>query len=130
MCGIYLTNIPFEETVVKKKIEKIKFRGPDSTGYMHQESLSFAHLRLSIIDLDSRSNQPMVHNHLSIVFNGEIYNFLEIKKELIFKGYSFKTKGDTEVLLKAYNEWGQKMMNRVNGMFAFAIYNSNDNKVF
>ena len=130
MCGIYITNIPFKEVEVRNKISKIEFRGPDYTGYLRNNSISMAHLRLSIIDLESRSNQPMTYSNLSIVFNGEIYNFKEIRDELISKGYEFNTSGDTEVLLKAYEEWGQNMMGKINGMFAFAIHNATDNTIF
>ena len=130
MCGIYLTNLPFSMNEVKLKLEKIKFRGPDYTGVLQKKSLTFGHLRLSIIDLDPRSNQPMVYENLAIVFNGEIYNFIEIKNELITKGYDFETSGDTEVLLKAYLEWGEGMMSKLNGMFAFAIYNKSTETIF
>jgi len=130
MCGIYVTNLPFSKKEVKLKLEKIKFRGPDFTGVSQRKSLTFGHLRLSIIDLDLRSNQPMVYENLTIVFNGEIYNFIEIKNELITKGYDFKTSGDTEVLLKAYLEWGEGMTSKLNGMFAFAIYNESTETIF
>ena len=130
MCGIYLTNLPFSKKEVKLKLEKIKFRGPDFTGVLHKKPLTFGHLRLSIIDLDPRSNQPMVYQNLTIVFNGEIYNFIEIKNELITKGYDFKTSGDTEVVLKAYLEWGESMTSKLNGMFAFAIYNESTETIF
>jgi asparagine synthase (glutamine-hydrolysing) len=130
MCGIYLTNIPFKEEEIKQKLETIKFRGPDYTGVLQQEGLSFGHLRLSIIDLESRSNQPMVYDNFTIVFNGEIYNFKEVKEELIQIGYVFDTTGDTEVLLKSYCEWGEEMTNKINGMFAFAIYNKAANTIF
>lgn len=130
MCGIYLTNLPFTEEHVRTKLESIQFRGPDYTGIVKNSDLTFGHLRLSILDLDSRSNQPMVFENYTIVFNGEIYNFQEIKNELMGLGYTFNTTGDTEVLLKGYNEWGEGVVPKLNGMFAFAIYNSKTNKVF
>ena len=130
MCGIYLTNIPFAEEEVKSKLESIQFRGPDYTGIQKIADLTFGHLRLSILDLDVRSHQPMQFEELTVVFNGEIYNFLEIKKELIDLGYAFNTTGDTEVLLKGYKEWGEYIVPKLNGMFAFAIYNAATRKIF
>ena len=130
MCGIYLTNIPFGEEEVKSKLESIQFRGPDYTGIQKVGDLIFGHLRLSILDLDVRSHQPMQFEELTIVFNGEIYNFQDIKGELESLGYSFKTTGDTEVLLKGYAVWGEDIVPKLNGMFAFAIYNSTKQKIF
>lgn len=130
MCGIYLTNIPFAEEEVITKLESIQFRGPDYTGIKKKDDLIFGHLRLSILDLDMRSNQPMQHEDLTIVFNGEIYNFKEIKEELIEKGHLFTTTGDTEVLLKGFIEWGKDVLPKLNGMFAFAVYNSTTKKIF
>jgi asparagine synthase (glutamine-hydrolysing) len=130
MCGIYLTNIPFGEEEVKSKLESIQFRGPDYTGIQKVGDLIFGHLRLSILDLDVRSHQPMQFEDLTIVFNGEIYNFQEIKKELSDLGYIFNTTGDTEVLLKGYAVWGEDIVPKLNGMFAFAIYNSTKQKIF
>ncbi|RRJ89559.1 asparagine synthase (glutamine-hydrolyzing) [Paenimyroides tangerinum] len=130
MCGIYLTNIPFSEDQVNEKLDKIKYRGPDFTGILKKDSLTFGHLRLAILDLDARSNQPYVYKNLTIVFNGEIYNFLDIKNELIKIGFEFETTSDTEVLLIGYYHWGKAILDKLNGMFAFAIYDSITNKVF
>jgi asparagine synthase (glutamine-hydrolysing) len=130
MCGIYLSNIPFTEEEVKDKLETIQFRGPDYTGIKKVDELTFGHLRLSILDLDVRSHQPMLFEYFTIVFNGEIYNFQQIKKELIALGYTFNTTGDTEVLLKGYKEWGEGIVPKLNGMFAFAIYNAKTRKIF
>lgn len=130
MCGIYLTNIPFVEEEVKEKLESIKFRGPDYCGLQKVGDLTFGHLRLSILDLDVRSHQPMQFEELTIVFNGEIYNFQDIKQELVSLGYIFKTAGDTEVLLKGYKEWGESIVPKLNGMFAFAIYSATTRKIF
>ena len=130
MCGIYLTNIPFAEEEVKIKLESIQFRGPDFTGIQKIDDLTFGHLRLSILDLDVRSHQPMQFEEFTIVFNGEIYNFQDIKKELIDLGYAFNTTGDTEVLLKGYMEWGESIVPKLNGMFAFAIYDATRQKIF
>ena len=130
MCGIYLTNIPFSNKEVEQKLEKIRFRGPDNISVLKNENISLGHLRLSILDLDERSNQPFNFRHLSLVYNGEIYNFKEIRKILIEEGYFFDTTSDTEVLLKGYHAWGEKILDRINGMFAFAVYDENKKEVF
>ena len=130
MCGIYITNIPFAEHDVKKKLETIQFRGPDYIGIKKMDSLIMGHLRLSILDLDIRSHQPMEVEDFTIVYNGEIYNFEEIKNKLLTLGYTFHTTGDTEVLLKGYMEWGEALVPKLNGMFAFAIYNAATRKIF
>jgi len=130
MCGIYITNIPFSIEEVQSKIETIQFRGPDSTGVEKKRELTFGHLRLAIVDLDERSNQPLSFEELTIVYNGEIYNYKAIKADLIALGHSFQTTGDTEVLLKGYKQWGEKIIPKLNGMFAFAIYNATTNKLF
>ena len=125
-----MTNLPFNDIEVTTKLKLINFRGPDFTGVKQDKDLSYGHLRLSILDLDVRSNQPMELEDYVIVFNGEIYNFNEIKDELISLGYIFNTTGDTEVLLKAYKEWGQAVTPKLNGMFAFAIHDKINNIIF
>ncbi|MGC6428954.1 MAG: asparagine synthase (glutamine-hydrolyzing) [Flavobacteriales bacterium] len=124
MCGIYVSNLLIEEKKLRHKLESIKFRGPDYTGITQKDDLSFGHLRLSIIDLDERSNQPYEYDNLTLVFNGEIYNFLEIKSELEALGHTFNTSSDTEVLIKGFKQWGEDVVYKLNGMFAFAIYDS------
>ena len=130
MCGIYLTNIPISEKEIKLKLDKIKFRGPDNFGVIQKEEHFLGHLRLSILDLEERSNQPFLFDNLSLVYNGEIYNFKEVKNSLIQEGYTFETTSDTEVLLKGYHAWGEQVLDRINGMFAFAIYDENKKNVF
>ena len=130
MCGIYLTNIPYEEGIIEEKLKSISFRGPDYTGIEKVNNLTFGHLRLSILDLDPRSNQPMAYENLTLVFNGEIYNYKTVKKELIDLGYDFKTESDTEVLLIGYKHWGKSILDKINGMFAFSIYDATSNKLF
>lgn len=130
MCGIYITNIPFERKEVVEKLNSISYRGPDHMGITSLNKLTLGHLRLSILDLDQRSNQPMLFENLHIVYNGEIYNYLALKKELISLGYIFKTESDTEVLLIGYKEWGYKLLQKINGMFAFSIYDSVSNIIF
>lgn len=130
MCGIYLTNIPISQKKLLQKLDKIKFRGPDNLGIIHKANISLGHLRLSILDLEERSNQPFIFEHLTLVYNGEIYNFKEVKNGLIEEGYLFETSSDTEVLLKGYHAWGEKILDRINGMFAFAVYDENKKMVF
>lgn len=130
MCGIYATNLTFSESKIKEKLKKIDFRGPDFCGVLKKDNLSFGHLRLSILDLDKRSNQPMVFDNYILVFNGEIYNFKTLREELISLGHKFTTTGDSEVLLKGFIEWGKKVVDKINGMFAFVIYNPVSNSLF
>ena len=130
MCGIYITNIPFNKEEVILKLESIKFRGPDNMGYEKVGDVTIGHLRLSILDLDARSNQPYSYKNLVITFNGEIYNFETIKNELILLGYNFETTSDTEVLIKGYSEWGKELLNKLNGMFSFVIYDTEKNTIF
>ena len=130
MCGIYITNIPFEKEVVIEKLKSIEFRGPNNLGYDKIDGISLGHLRLSILDLDQRSNQPFDFDGYWIVFNGEIYNFQIIKTELLELGHHFATTSDTEVLLKGYIEWGKNILPKLNGMFAFSIYDRKKKTLF
>ncbi len=112
---------------------KLNHRGPDGRGEWWSEDsrIGLAHRRLSILDLSPLGRQPM-HNEkrgLSIVFNGEIYNFVELRDELQKLGHVFSSKSDTEVLLASYIEWGSDFLARLNGMFAFAIYDSFQQKI-
>ncbi|MGB1448868.1 MAG: asparagine synthase (glutamine-hydrolyzing) [Flavobacteriaceae bacterium] len=130
MCGIYLTNIPLEEEKLEAKLKGISHRGPDFTGILQQDNLSFGHTRLSILDLDPRSNQPMIHEDFILVYNGEIYNYQAIKKELQELGETFSTQGDSEVLLIGYKRWGKDLVHKLNGMFAFSIYDKKKKVIF
>lgn len=102
----------------------LSYRGPDATGVWSADGISLAHDRLAVIDLSPEANQPMrdESGELVIVFNGEIYNFQELKKEL--GQYSFRTKSDTEVILAGYRAWGDKVVEKLNGMFAFALWDA------
>jgi len=129
MCGIagfHDSIISTEKgiTSLKTMLTSIQHRGPDYTDSWNQENAYLGHNRLSIIDLDSRSNQPFHYEDLVMIFNGEVYNYLELKKELIDLGYSFTTESDTEVVIAAYKCWGEKSVERMMGMWAFAIYNT------
>jgi asparagine synthase (glutamine-hydrolysing) len=133
ICGIFNTNgEPISVNVLREMNNKITHRGPDSEGYWSDSFIGFAHRRLSILDLSSLGHQPMESDNrrFIITFNGEIYNYRTIRKELISKGYSFKSETDTEVLLYAYAEWKEKCLNKLNGMFAFAIYDKKESQLF
>ena len=136
MCGIagYIGKSPIQKKQILDTISVMKNRGPD-----HQDYISFSngeffvtliHSRLSIIDLDSRSNQPFFDKHCILVFNGEIYNYLEIRKELENLGAIFKTSSDTEVLIKSYLHFGEECVNKFEGMWSFALFDKIENKLF
>jgi asparagine synthase (glutamine-hydrolysing) len=111
--------------------ESLCRRGPDSSGLFVQDRVGFGHRRLSILDTESTSNQPMIDSELGLAaaFNGCIYNFRELRRELKEKGYRFFSDGDTEVILKAYAEWGPRCVERFLGMFAFAIWERDSGRV-
>ena len=110
--------------------ESIKHRGPDDQGAMIYKNASLGHVRLSIQDLSTKGKQPMsVDKNLWIIFNGEIYNFKEIRKELLNLGYKFYSNTDTEVILNSYKEWGNKCFAKFNGMWCFALLDKEKNKI-
>jgi asparagine synthase (glutamine-hydrolysing) len=109
---------------------KIAHRGPDNNSFFHNDYIAFGHRRLSIIDLNERSNQPMEYEGLIIVFNGEVYNYKTIRTNLADAGYHFTTDGDCEVVLKAYHMWGGDCVHHFKGMWAFVIYDSNETAIF
>ena len=127
MCGINGFNF-IEKSTLKKMNDSLKHRGPDDEGVFTDlnSKVSLGHRRLSIIDLSKNGSQPMNYSHkgkkATIVFNGEIYNFQEIKEKLVKLGYKFKSTSDTEVILASYLEWGKDCVKKFNGMWAFAIY--------
>lgn len=128
MCGILgrVSTVPTETSEFLSLLDKITHRGPDDYGTWVSQCrrVSFGHRRLSIIDLSESSRQPMssADNRYTIVFNGEIYNFEELREQLRSHGHKFRSTGDTEVVLAAYQEWGQKCVAHFNGMFALAIF--------
>lgn len=133
MCGIvgFITNSSgFNEENLNIMLDKIRHRGPDNLSTYVQGNVYFGHARLSIIDLSDSSNQPMLYEHYSIVFNGEIYNYVELRKELEQLGHCFETNGDTEVILHAYEQWGVECQNKFRGMWAFVLYDKQKNIIF
>jgi asparagine synthase (glutamine-hydrolysing) len=130
MCGILgKISTQIDEECFEKKLELLGQRGPDAMGYLvirsaENTSVILGHTRLSIIDLDSRANQPMQDDsgNFTLVYNGEIYNYLELKDDLIAKGVCFATSGDTEVLLKGLIHYGPDFLSRIRGMFAFGLW--------
>ncbi|PIR89051.1 MAG: asparagine synthase (glutamine-hydrolyzing) [Candidatus Harrisonbacteria bacterium CG10_big_fil_rev_8_21_14_0_10_40_38] len=133
MCGIAgivdLKNRQVDKSILRAMTESIAHRGPDGEGYFFENGIGLGHRRLSIIDLSSAGSQPMKGKNGSVItYNGEIYNYIELKKELKSKDYKSKT--DTEVLLKAYEKWGIECPKKLNGIFAFAIWDKKQNKFF
>lgn len=117
-----------DSLLLEKMASVINYRGPDEEGLFIDGSVGFYHKRLSIIDLTT-GRQPMTFNDCTIVYNGEIYNYIELRDELKKKGHEFNTTSDTEVLLHMYQEFGDDFINNLNGMFAFIIYDKHKNKL-
>ena len=136
MCGI-CGEIRFDGAVIDQytkdsMMDAISARGPDNSGHYSNQSIFLGHHRLSIIDTSDKSNQPMVDEQLSliIVFNGVIYNYVSLRKDLEKRGYVFESSGDTEVILKAYHFYGEKCVEYLDGVFAFCIYDLKNKKTF
>ncbi|MBU6157928.1 MAG: asparagine synthase (glutamine-hydrolyzing) [Bacteroidetes bacterium] len=137
MCGILgqvSLHEPVNEAALQTGLSAIKHRGPDASGSWSDETgkLWLGHRRLSIIDLSDTGAQPMdsPDGRLVVVFNGEIYNFIELKQELFQKGYSFNGHSDTEVLIHAWHQWGSDCLQRLKGMFAFALFDQQKQKLY
>lgn len=135
MCGITgiinKTNANVIEDQLLQMNDLIAHRGPDGEGFYLNRNVGFGHRRLAIIDLSQDGHQPMhFQDKLVITFNGEVYNYIEIRDELIKKGYQFHSKSDTEVILAAYDCWGEDCVTRFNGMWAFAIHDKIKNIIF
>lgn len=117
------------QELFKEMLELMSYRGKDNTGYYFLDNVLLGHKRLAIIDIDN-GNQPMHYKEYTIVYNGEIYNTDKLKEDLINKGYTFDTTCDTEIVLKAYCHYREKVMEKLEGIYAFAIYNNNDKTIF
>lgn len=133
MCGIcgFTGEIINRSKVIETMSDLITHRGPDSAGYFVDKSVAMGFRRLSIIDIDG-GNQPIYNekNTLVLTFNGEIYNYEEIKEELLRLGHKFYTKTDSEVILHGFEQWGEKILDKLRGMFAFAIWNREEKTLF
>ena len=135
MCGIvgvYDTKKYINQRILDKMTDIVSHRGPDGRGTFINKSVGFGHRRLSIIDLSQAGDQPMKSDddNYAITYNGEIYNYLNIRRELESKGHIFKSNTDTEVILKAYIEWGFDCLDKFNGMFAFGIWDNLKKQIF
>jgi asparagine synthase (glutamine-hydrolysing) len=129
MCSI--NGFTFEDkNLISQMNEKTKHRGPDGSGFWSAEGITLGHNRLSIIDVSNASSQPMISKdgRYIITYNGELYNFKELKNEL--EGVRFNSSGDTEVVLESYIKWGEKCLNKFDGMFAFAIWDTHEKSLF
>lgn len=136
MCGIagilhFDASRTVDKEVLWKMTEALKHRGPDGEGFHVNRNIGLGHRRLSIIDLEG-GEQPMTDasSQVTISYNGEIYNYIELRQELVSLGYAFRTNSDTEVILKAYCEWGEQCLEKLNGMWAFALWDNNKQKLF
>ncbi|MEO8087653.1 MAG: hypothetical protein ABI763_12575, partial [Bacteroidota bacterium] len=135
MCGIagffdpQITNAGAEGTL-ERMLQSIAHRGPDARGKKIEMPLALGHNRLSIIDLSADGNQPMEYFDSVIIFNGEIYNYIEVREALKQKGYSFKTQSDTEVILAAYREYGKDCVQHFMGMWSFALWDKKEKLLF
>jgi asparagine synthase (glutamine-hydrolysing) len=132
MCGLVgilqRKDKPVDRGILGQMLALLHHRGPDEDGYFVEGAVGFGHKRLTIIDTTSGS-QPMHADGLTIVYNGEIYNYVELRNELIQLGHTFRTKSDTEVILQMYLEFGDSFVAKLNGMFAFLIYDRHRNRV-
>jgi len=129
ICGIFSEN-QLHFNALKAMNDKLIHRGPDGEGFFYSTPIALAHRRLSIIDLSDKGKQPMHYlNRYTITYNGEIYNYIELKKELENNGYLFESHTDTEVIMAAYDCWGTDCLNRFNGMWAFVLFDSQTQQV-
>ena len=133
MCGILgvYDKQGVDERLFSQSLQFLETRGPDNSSVVKiSESLLFGHTRLAIIDLDKSNNQPFAYKTLTLTYNGEIFNYNELKNELVESGYDFSTEGDTEVVIKAFHHWGQDCVKKFNGMWSFVIHDSETNELF
>lgn len=134
MCGFvgFTNKINDASIVLGKMMDRIKHRGPDSDGKYVDEQIAMGFRRLSIIDISDQGSQPIFNEDKSLVltFNGEIYNYKDLREELVASGHKFYTQTDSEVLIHGYEQWGEDMLDKLRGMFAFVIFNKNTNEVF
>ena len=136
MCGItgimhFDSSRCVEKSRLKDMTNILKHRGPDGNGLFIDDNVALGHRRLSIIDLSS-GNQPMsiLDGRYTIVYNGELYNYKELREELVKRGHKFRTKGDTETILHLYEEYGEKCLDKMDGMYAFAVWDRKARELF
>ena len=133
MCGIagFLGNFDHSEATLLRMTQAIAHRGPDADGVFHEGLIHLGHRRLAVIDLET-GRQPLFNEDgsIALVFNGEIYNFAQLRAELIQAGHQFSTHTDSEVLIHGYEAWGTQLLQRIQGMFAFAIWDSQQQSLF
>ena len=137
MCGIcgvlhFDSSRSAQQDVLERMAHTIRHRGPDDEGYYADGPLGVAHKRLSIIDLSSAAHQPMTKEdgRLWIIFNGEIYNYQELRQQLVQRGHKLQSNSDTEVILHLYEDEGSKCVTKLNGMFAFVIWDRREHTLF
>lgn len=134
MCGIvgFTNNADNADKIIGDMMDRIRHRGPDAEGKYVDEDIALGHRRLSIIDVSSSGDQPIYNedSSLVIVFNGEIYNYMDIRKDLVEAGHTFRTNTDTEVLIHGYEEYGPDLLNKLRGMFSFVIWDKNKKELF
>ncbi len=134
MCGIigFTNHIQNADSVLESMMEKIRHRGPDAGGKYIDDDIALGHRRLSIIDVSEQGNQPLYNDDRSLVliFNGEIYNYREIREELTALGYNFRTQTDSEVLIHGYEEYGTGLLEKLRGMFSFVIWDVKQKRLF
>ena len=134
MCGIagyYSSRLPIDKDKFDKMVDIVSYRGPDDRGTFYDGNLAMGHRRLSIIDVSKDGHQPFFYkDRYVVVFNGEIYNYIELREKLKKEGYSFNTKTDTEVLAASYDYFGGRCVECFNGMWSFAIYDKEKRILF
>ena len=133
MCGIagFHEDANRSADVLRAMVASIRHRGPDADGFHESGAIRLGHRRLSVVDL-AASRQPMFNEDrsLAVVYNGEVYNYLELRKSLLALGHRFATNGDTETLVQGYAAWGTDMLKHLRGMFAFAIWDEKAKRLF
>jgi asparagine synthase (glutamine-hydrolysing) len=132
ICGVVAPERPGEAETAEAMARSLRHRGPDGTGVFAAEGVALAATRLAIIDLSEAGNQPLASDDglLQLVYNGETYNYRELRQELEARGRRFRTATDTEVVLHAYAEWGPRCVERFNGMWAFALWDVRERRLF
>lgn len=133
MCGIFGTvNYRISKEQAKSCLDELIHRGPDGFGIWQEEGVTLGHRRLSILDLSKNGTQPMSYadERYEITYNGEVYNFIEVRRELEALGHKFKSDTDTEVILAAFAQWQEACLDKFNGMWAFAIWDRRDKRLF